>query len=520
MGKPLSLLLLEDSEDDAALVLRELRREGHAVDCERVDTVDGYLRALDRGGWDLVIADFSMPGFSGREALDLLRGRGLDTPFVFVSGTIGEEAAVDAMKAGASDYILKGRLLRLVPAIERELRDAEVRRQRRQAEEALHHLGEQLQQARRLESIGRLAAGVAHDFNNMLTVVLGACDLWELRHGDETPPSELAMIRNAADSAAALTRQLLAFGRHQVLKPRRLDLSSVVARAERLLGRVLGEHVELVTELDGTGRAVVRADPGQLEQVIVNLAANARDAMPGGGRLRIGTSTFELDEAAARQAGSEPGRYVELTVSDTGVGIDSDTLEHLFEPFFTTKETGKGTGLGLATVYGIVTQSGGYVEVDSEHGRGATFRVCLPRAEGPVEETVRSAAPAATGGQETVLVAEDDEAVRLLTCRLLEGHGYTVLAAPDGRSALSLARRHPGPIHLLLTDLVMPGMTGPALAEQMAAIRPQAKVLFTSGYASSDALGHGFAVDEGAFLEKPFSSANLGRKVREALSRG
>jgi two-component system cell cycle sensor histidine kinase/response regulator CckA len=387
---------------------------------------------------------------------------------------------------------------------------------------ARQHLEAQLRQAQKLEAVGRLAGGVAHDFSNLLTVIGGYSDLLL---SDLDPGNPLhrhaAAINHAAARGTALTRQLLVFSRRQVLQRTVLDLNAVVTETGKMLQRLIGEDIALVTTLDpALGR--VNADPGRLEQVILNLAVNARDAMPQGGRLTLETANVELGEAEAhRQVGVIPGRYVRLAVRDTGIGMDAATQSHLFEPFFTTKEPGKGTGLGLATVYGIVTQSGGHIEVDSTPGRGTTFQIYLPRFEEGREVAEPAAAPPASlQGLETVLLVEDEMEVRGVAQELLQSAGYTVLAASDGEEAVRLCAQHAGPIHLLLTDVVMPGMSGPALASRLAAMRPAMKVMYMSGYLE-EAIVRPDLLDPGTvFLPKPFTLETLVRKVRESLDTG
>ena len=380
----------------------------------------------------------------------------------------------------------------------------------------------QFRQAQRLEAVGRLAGGVAHDFNNILTAITGYSSLLldGLAPGDPRC-EDVEGIRAAAQRAATLTRQLLAFSRKQVLQPRVLDLNGVVSALDRMLQRLIGEDVKLELSLAPAVHPV-RADPGQLEQVILNLAVNARDAMPEGGRLTIETADATFEESYAQQhAGAAPGRYVMLAVSDTGVGMDAETRSHLFEPFFTTKEVGKGTGLGLATVYGIVKQSGGHVWVYSEPGRGATFKIYLPQVDEPVETDAPPAArrPSA-GGRETVLLAEDEAAVREVAAQILSQKGYFVLRAPDGQTALEMARAHPSRIHLLVTDVVMPGMTGPELAAALTAERPDVRVVYMSGYTSDAVVRHRILEQGMPYLQKPFTPEALTARVREVLDRG
>jgi PAS domain S-box-containing protein len=378
-------------------------------------------------------------------------------------------------------------------------------------------LGEQLRQAQKMEAVGRLAGGIAHDFNNLLMLIRGYSELLRDRLTDEAARSYAAEVQGAADRATALIQQLLAFSRKQVLELQVLDLNETLAGMERLLPRVLGENIEVaVRRAAGLGR--VKADPVQIEQVLMNLALNARDAMPRGGRLTVESSNVDVDESGARRhAGLRPGSYVMLGVSDTGVGMDTEVQSRLFEPFFTTKEKSKGTGLGLATVYGIVKQSGGYIAVYSEVGRGSTFKVYLPRVDEPVP-AARPAAPARTwSGSETVLVVEDQDGVRKLAREFLEMQGYTVLESRNGVEALALAQQHAGPIHLVLTDVVMPQMSGRELAEKLAALRPRVKVLYMSGYTDEAIVQHGVLEPGTAFLQKPYARDTLARKVREVL---
>ena len=384
---------------------------------------------------------------------------------------------------------------------------------------AQRQLENQLRQSQKMEAVGQLAGGIAHDFNNLLTAILGSTQL--LLHA--TPPGDVRRedveeIRNAGLRAAELTRQLLAFSRRQVLAPKVLELNAVVANMDKMLRRLIGDDVELATALHAEAGAV-NADPGQLEQVLLNLVVNARDAMPSGGRVLIETTRLLLrDELVERRHRLPPGDYVCLAVTDSGLGMDEATQAHLFEPFFTTKEVGKGTGLGLATVYGIVKQSGGYIWVYSEPGRGTTVKVYLPRVPGSLEPPLPAPEPPALrGGSETVLLVEDAAPVRTLARRSLEGCGYRVLDAADGPSAIDLSARHAGVIDVLVTDVVMPGMSGRELAERLAPTRPEMKVLYTSGYTDDAMVRQGVLNAGVAFLQKPFVPDSLARKVRDVL---
>jgi signal transduction histidine kinase len=382
-------------------------------------------------------------------------------------------------------------------------------------------LEERLRQAHKMEAVGRLAGGVAHDFNNLLTIIRGNSDLLKDREGaDAFHQRCVEQIQKASGRAVSMTRQLLAFSRMQVLQPRLMDLNDVVAEMGKMLPRLIGEHIDYSFSPD-PNLASVKADPGQIEQVILNLAANARDAMPRGGKLSMRTAGVSIEEAeAAKRPPMIPGRYILLSVSDTGHGMNEATKAHIFEPFFTTKEIGKGTGLGLATVYGVVKQSGGFIWVDSSPGVGTTFEIYLPQAAGTAANSETEEKPSAIpGGSETVLVVEDEAGVRELACQFLRVKGYNVLEAEGGLEALAVSRRHPGAIHLLLSDMVMPKMSGGELAAQLKATRPEIRIAFMSGYSefSRGDLGKGFP--EAPVLQKPFSPASLIEIVREALAR-
>jgi signal transduction histidine kinase/DNA-binding response OmpR family regulator len=643
MNRPLRALIVEDSDNDTEMLCRELGRLGFDVIYRRVQTADGMREALaDEEPWDIVVSDFSMPHFNALDALALVQRAELDVPFIIVSGTISEEAAVEAMRSGADDFLTKGQLSRLGPAIERELREAAGRRERRAVEQALaetrdraqfaleaagvgtwetdlatgatrwspmleqlhglpagafkgtfdaffdlihrddrqpvqdaiagsvRHVGDshleyrvtwpdgsvhwiagigrifpgadgrpvrgagvgleitgqkrmedQFRQAQKMEAVGRLAGGIAHDFNNLLTAIIGYSELLLERVAEQTDVvADLEEIRKAGERARGLTSQLLAFSRKQPIVPRILDLNQVVGDLQKMLSRVIGEDVTLeIAAAPSLGRT--KADPSQVEQVLMNLVVNARDAMPRGGRLRVVTANVVLDEAFARQhVGAVPGRYVSLEVTDTGCGMMPAVIAQVFEPFFTTKPTGKGTGLGLSTVYGIVKQNGGYVTVDSTPGSGTTFTIYWPEAEEPGQPTLSDPASAPTfSGTETVLLVEDEAGVRGLVRKILERYGYHVLPARDAIEAIALEGRHEGAIHLLLTDIVMPGLSGPDLAQRLVRRRPAMEVLYMSGFAHHVAAGIGAVSERTRFLQKPFSSQSLAATVRECLDR-
>jgi len=639
LGNPLRVLIVEDSEADALLLVRELRRGGYDVAFERTDTLESLIDALDHREWDLVVSDYTMPHLSGTDALETVREKNLDLPFIFASGTIGEDIAVAALKQGASDYVFKGNLKRLVPAIERELKEAELRRERRRTEKALweseeryrtlaeaahdmifiinmdgYHqyinnygarlfgrkpeeiigrpledlfpvqiverqrmsirkilntgedmneeirvplsgedrwmefhlvpvkdatgntntilgigrditqrktLEDQLRHSQKMEGIGQLAGGIAHDFNNILNVIIGYGSLIEGNMKENDPSrAHLKEILLAGDRAARLTQSLLAFSRKQIIDPAPHDLNEIIKGVEGILRRTIGEDIELIS-IHSIEKPTVLVDRGQMEQVLLNLAINARDAMPRGGQLIMETEIFHLDKEYAKGHGyGEPGMYVLLSMSDSGVGMDEDTRKKAFEPFFTTKEPGKGTGLGLSMVYGIVKQHDGYVNLYSEPRRGTTFKIYLPLIKGDLLETTGpNPATYPVGGTETILVAEDDRTVRELTKSVLEKFGYTVIPAVDGEDAIGRFMDNKEKIRLLLLDVIMPKMDGKEVYENIKKINPDIKVIFLSGYTANLIQKKGVLNKGLNFILKPVSPKDLLRKTREVLDR-
>ena len=518
MTDPLNLLIVEDSPTDAKLLVLELQRTWEVIDFERVETGGAMRAALEKKPWDLVLSDSSMPTFSARAALTILQEKALDIPFIVVSGTIGEESAVEAMRAGARDFVLKGQLARLTPAVERELRDRKVREAKQLAEGNELRLEQQLRQLQKMEAVGRLAGGVAHDFNNVLSVILGyAGQLLEDMRPDEPMRDDVEEIRKAGERAAALTRQLLMFSRQQVLESKVMDLNAVLTGMETMLQRVLGPDAQLVLLLKQQ-LGSVRVDPVSIEQLVMNLAVNARDAMPTGGTLTIATDNVALDQAYAHDhLGVAPGPHVLLALTDTGTGIDKATLSQIFEPFFTTKEVGKGTGLGLSTVFGIVRRSGGSVRVQSELGVGTTFNVYLPRVDAPVDAVREIAPPTSLHGSELILLVEDDDQVRVVVRGILRKNGYTVIEARNAGEALLHSENQLGAIDLLLSDVVMPQMNGPELAKRLAQTRPNMKVLCMSGYTDDNMVRQAVIDAHIAYLQKPITPETLTTKVREVL---
>lgn len=549
---PLRILHLEDSDLDAELIEAELETLGHPVTVERVMTRSEFAAAAVAGRHDLILADYVLPTFDGVSALGIARQQCPDTPFIFCSGTLGEEVAVEALKNGATDYVTKQRLDRMSRTIVRALAETRAREDKRAAEAALQALNETLEAriaertrelaeanaalqeqiaererveealrlAQRLEAVGQLTSGVAHDFNNLLTVIAGNIEFLERAVTDERSKRRLDMMRGAAARGANLTAQLLAFSRRQRLEPTPVSLNTTVVSMRDLLQSSIGGAIQIETTLqDGLWPALV--DATQIELVILNLAINARDAMAVGGRLTIETANVTVNGIPARPEQPQPGEYVMISVSDTGTGMPPEVLARIFEPFFTTKETGKGSGLGLAQVFGFVKQSGGGLRVDTALGEGTSFKVYLPRVESaatliaaPPIDCVRARPP---GSKPVLLVVDDDEGVREVTATRLSEAGYAVREAASGLQALASLEGNPC-VDLVVLDFAMPGMNGAEAAAELRKRWPAMPVVFVTGFADTAALRQAGASGSDAVVLKPFRDGELERKVAGVLA--
>jgi two-component system, cell cycle sensor histidine kinase and response regulator CckA len=512
--KKIRVLLLEDRATDAELIVRELRRANFEPEWTRVETEEAFVGQLDPTV-DVILADYDLPLFDGLQALRRLQQLKLDIPFILISGALGDELVAQCIKQGVTDYLLKDRLARLGLAVSHAMEERRLRAEHRSVEE-------QLRQAQKMEAVGLLAGGIAHDFNNLLTVINGWSGLL-LDDANATADTREAakQIYTAGQRAGSLTRQLLFFSRKRPLERALLDFNATVEEVAAMLERLIGEHIKLQLKL-APDLPRIEADVSMMEQILINLSVNARDAMPDGGKITISTTALELGETDVRgKPDARPGRFIGLHVTDNGCGIPPHVLPRIFEPFFTTKEVGKGTGLGLATIFGIVKQHQGWIEVESAVGKGTRFSVMLPVAETspvsaltpPITEEKR-----VTGGRETILLVEDEPSVREFAVAVLAPLGYRVLQARSGIEALEVWQWHSSRISLLLTDVVMPdNMTGPALAKLLLARKPDLAVIFTSGY-SEEAMGKACAANPDIrFIHKPYSPRQLGTAVRETL---
>ncbi len=509
MSQPIRVLFIGEAGADA--VGAELERGGYLPAFGRA-TRQADLDAALTGSWDIAISDFALADFGALEALRTIQEKAIDLPVIVVSGKIKDSDVLSVLKAGAADHMTRSNLMRLNAAVEREIRAAKSRRDRVRLEEQFH-------QAQKMEAVGRLAGGVAHDFNNLLTVITGYSDLLltsrDLKHNQRTALEE---IRRSAERGGALTHQLLAFSRRQPMISRAVHVNDLIIQIEKMLRRLIGEDIDLIT-IPAATQDTVTADPGRLEQVIMNLVVNARDAMPQGGKLTIETATVQLsDSFSAKHLGVPAGPHVTVSITDTGVGMDEETQSHLFEPFFTTKGPGSGTGLGLATAYGIIRQSGGAIGMFSKLGTGTTARIYLPLAETKSQIAAEKApVDSALNGVETILVVEDEARVRKLIVDVLTARGYRVMEATRGEEAIRICRQLKGKIDLAVIDVVMPEMSGPDLVKQVAPVCPGMRVLFISGYTDEAIVHHGIPQSGAAFLQKPFLPDSLSRKVREVL---
>jgi two-component system, cell cycle sensor histidine kinase and response regulator CckA len=633
----LKVLVVEDSRDDAELLLHALKQAGYTPTCALVQNAQGMRAQLRKEDWDLVISDYVIPGFGGMAALKVLRDSGLDIPFIIVSGKIGEDVAVEALHSGASDYLLKDRLTRLGPAIDRVLKEASQKRKRAQAEQALReseeryrrlvescpdamfiaseekvvfanpaavallgaqspvdligkslldfvdrnfrdlveehlrqalegldgplleqkmvrpdgsgvlveaiarriqyhgdpavqvicrdissrkHLEQQLLNANKMEAIARLAGGVANDFNNLLTVITGYTGL--IRSGLEPNhplQKDLQQVIQSTERAIGLTNQLLAISRKDVAAPEALNLNGVIDQLMPLLRRLLGESIEPSADLSELPCSV-RADRGQLETLIINLAVHARDSMLHGGRFEIKTEPIRLNKPLHNNVHLRAGEYVLLTLADTGLGLSPEYQEHLFEPFFGSSQPGKNTGLGLATVYAIVKQHGGQISCTSEVGKGSTFRIFLPACKMAAPPAIPAPrAPVPSSEPAVILLAEDEEILREFANLILRKHGFHVLTARDGLEALKVAEQYNGPLDVLFTDVVMPRMGGAELFRRFTAQRPNTPVIFTSGYPRSILVESGLEDNDSyQFLQKPYTTQTLLEKIRSVIA--
>ena len=524
--RSVSVLLLEDNSLDALLVQNAMRSASDAGPVYRyasqwVQTLADARDALAHQRFEVVIVDLMLPDSEGLATLAAVRAAAPDSALVVITGQHDHRLAVEALRLGALEYLVKGEFT--YPSLERAIRyslDRKAFAEERQRDQSdREQLQEQLRQAQRMEALGRLAGGVAHDFNNVLTIILGHAAM--LQGGivaDVDKDESLGEIREAAERAARLTAQLLAFSKQQVSTPKVVNLNAAVGDLEKMLATLIGEHIDLVTQLSHAPDNVL-IDPGHVEQIVLNLAVNARDAMPSGGILTIRTSVVEVGDELKRQRPYVPlGRYVQLSVADTGVGMDEAVRARIFEPFFTTKGKGRGTGLGLSTVYGLVKQAAGYIWCTSVPKLGTRFDIYLPATDAPEEHDPAIANERPVSAGERILVVEDDPAVRAIVTRTLRGAGYSLLVASSGDEAMALAESSSQPIDVLVTDMVMPGVTGRDLAMRVIPRFPAMKVVYMSGYTDDEFVRRGELPRDHLFLQKPFTGVDLLNIVGRALS--
>ncbi|MBN2103457.1 response regulator [bacterium] len=518
--KPLRVLIVEDSEDDALLLVHALQQGGYSPEYKRVYTRDAMIAALDKETWEVIIADYLMPRFSAPDALQIIKERHLDVPFIIVSGAIGEETAVTAMKAGAHDYIMKDSLTRLIPAIERELREVEMHRKKKQAEEDKKRIEEQLIQSQKMEAIGRLTGGVAHDFNNLLTAIRGYADMsFDQIDKDTQLYHDIKEIQICTERAMNLTRQLLLFSRRQPMEFNYIDLNKTIENLLGLLHRIIGEDIEVRYDLTPE-ILIVFADQTSIEQMIMNLVVNARDAMLEGGKVTIRTEKIQLNQPDVKNiSNAYPDQFVFFSVADTGSGMDQKVIEHIFEPFYSTKEFGKGSGLGLSVVYGIIQQHKGWIEVKSEKGKGSIFNVYLPLSSTAHtrKESLDLPLNIRKGEGERILVIEDEASVRHFAKRALEKGGYQVFVAMDDQEAMDVFEKERGDFQLIFSDVVLPNTNGIKLVENLLKKNPKMKVLMTSGYTDQKSQWK-MIKDKGfPYLQKPYTFEKLLTIIGESL---
>jgi signal transduction histidine kinase len=511
--RTIRVLIIDDDPQAGELIELALAEARFKCTLDVAATAADGLRRVRENAHDIYLVDYCLPDRTGLELIREAKAHGTDKPFILLTGYGSGDLDDAALQEGAADYVEKHLAgAHLDRAIRYALRDW-------QAEHALREREEQLRHAQKMEAIGRLAGGIAHDFNNLLTAIIGYTDLVQQRFAPSDPAArDVAEIRNAADRAAALTRQLLVLSRKQFLKPVILNLNDSVSAMLQILPRVIGDHITTRADL-GTPLPLIKADPAQLEQVILNLVLNARDAMPTGGALTITTQNVEVTPELIDTEGIVlgPGEYVMLAVADSGVGMDADTRSRAFEPFFTTKPYGKGSGLGLASVYGIVEQTGGAIAIDSAPNQGTTVRVYVPvAADAPLETSDGQPVSVRAGGGETILLVDDNDAVRELAKRALERRGYQIVEAPSAEAALTWITKGGTP-DLLLTDVIMPGLSGPNLAARVLHQNPRLRVIYMSGYSGDETTGDGPVWLGGPLLQKPFTPTQLADRVRLAL---